>query len=121
MLCVFYTLDYDPYVVEIGLIFLLEYVLEAIISTMLRQLGPKSHNLLSEWIIIIGDASADAGIHHREEIAEIVLAIVERVLILLEIEPVINQLKKLEDLQVHRAFFEIEVILLLLRLSASHF
>lgn len=92
MFCVFYTLHYDPYVVEIWLIVLLENVLEAIVTTVLRQLGPKSHNLLSEWIIIIGDASANTGIHHGEKIAEIVLAIVQRVLILLEIEPVINQL-----------------------------
>ena len=92
MLCVFYTLHNDPNVVEVGLIFLLEHVLETIVTTVLRQLWPKSHDLLTEWIIIIGDAATHSGIHHGQEIAEIVLAIIERVLILFEIEPVVNQL-----------------------------
>lgn len=117
MLGVLDTVDYNPNVEEVGLVRLLEHIVQAVVATMLLQIGTEIDDLLAKGILIICHATAVLRIHDVKKVIEVIILLA---LVLVKVEFVIDQLQEFEDLLLYRDVHEVDVVLLLFCLATAH-
>ena len=117
MLRVLDTVDHNPNVEEVGLVRLLEHIVQAVVAAMLLQIGTEIDDLLAKGILIICHTTTVLRIHDVKKVIEVIILLA---LVLVKVEFVIYQLQEFEDLLLYRDVHEVDVVLLLFCLATAH-